>query len=97
MTTSTRTKTNGTRPATTLDLDVDDLSLGDCIDVEEITGEPAFVTFAAAQTGQMTAKAMAALVWVSKRKADPTFTFEDAKQIKVASLSTEDDAGQTQG
>lgn len=97
MTATTKTKTNGTKPTTVLDLNVDDLDLGDCMDVEEVTGEPAFVTFAAAQNGAMTAKAMAALVWVSKRKTDPTFTFEDAKRIKVSTLSEEADAGQDQG
>lgn len=95
--TTTKAKTNGTKPTSVLDLNVDDLSLGDCMDLEEITGEPAFATFAAAQTGGMTAKAMAALVWVTKRKTDPTFTFKDAKAIRVSSLGSEDDAGQAQG
>lgn len=94
---TTKTKTNGTKPTNVLDLNVDDLSLGDCMDVEEITGEPAFMTFASAQSGGMSAKAMAALVWVTKRKSDPTFTFEDAKAIKVSTLGAEDDAGQAQG
>ena len=93
---TTKTKSNGTKPANVLDLSVDDLSLADLIDVEDITGEPAFMTFAAAQNGGMTAKAMAALVWVTKRKTDPTFTFEDAKAVKVSTLGAED-AGQAQG
>lgn len=95
---TTKTKSNGTKPAV-LDFNVDDLSLGDCIDVEEITGEPVFLSFAAAQTGGLSAKAMAALVWVIKRRSDPTFTFDDAKAIRVASLGEEagEDAGQAQG
>lgn len=88
--TTAKTKSNGTKPANVLDLSVDDLSLGDCIDVEEVTGQPAFAIFAAAQAGTMTAKAMAALVWVTKRQTDPTFTFEDAKAVKVSSLGGED-------
>ena len=97
---TTKAKTNGNKADTksVLDLNVDDLSLGDCIDVEEITGEPVFLTFAAAQAGGMSAKAMTALVWVTKRRDDPTFTFEDAKGIRVSALTPEDEgAGEAQG
>ena len=82
-------------------LDMDDLDLQDCLDVEEVTGQDAGAIFAGLQVGQYTIKTIAALIWVAKRKTDPTFTFEDAKRTKVSAIPAlmgqEDDAGPSQG
>lgn len=37
-------------------------------------------------TTKVPAKALRALVWIIRRKAEPEFTFEDARNIRVTSL-----------
>lgn len=50
---------------------------GDLIDLEEAGGS---------LTDMQSAKTIVALIWLTRRKEDPTFTFEDAKKIPVGEL-----------
>lgn len=66
-----------------LTVDLDDLTLGDLDEFEDISGQ----TFDQAQEGRFRSiKALIALVYLTKRKADPAFTLDDARNAKVTSL-----------
>lgn len=66
--------------ATDFTFDADLLTVGDLIDFEEVTG----VSFDAAFTGgTVSAKAMAALAWIMRRRDDPAFTFTDARNLTL--------------
>jgi len=67
-----------------LNLNVDDMTIGDVADVEEVTGRSLEELFA---EGQPKGRAMQALVWVTKRRDDPEFTFEDAGKLKFSVLA----------
>lgn len=72
----------------TLNIDVNDLTIGEVIEVEEITGQ------AFDQMGDPTAmkgKMLAALAFISKRREDPDFTFEQALALKINLASDEAD------
>lgn len=40
---------------------------------------------------EMSAKAMVALVWLSQRKLDPTFTLDDARNISMDDIEAEEE------
>ena len=77
-----------------LRINPNDLTIGDLEDFEDICGMPfseAFKTKLDANgqdTGMamVTAKALKAVVYVAKRKANPDFTLEDAAKVKVSEL-----------
>lgn len=61
---------------------MDDITLGEMIDVEEELGKPLSVVF---EEGQ--AKATAVVAWILKRRDDPTFTLADARRLTIADLN----------
>ena len=64
-------------------VDLDDLTLGELEEFEDITGQ----SFDQAQEGGFrSVKALIALVFLSRRKVDPAFTLDDARNTKVTSL-----------
>ena len=69
-----------------MDININDLTLGDLEEIEDVAGKPASALF----DGGMSAKTMQAVVYVLKRRGDPEFTIEDAKRIKVTEFGATD-------
>lgn len=66
-----------------LEIDLDDLTIGDLEDFEDIVG----VTFEDAQAANFASiKALKALVFLTMRKTDADFSLDDARNIKVSAL-----------
>lgn len=72
-----------------LNININDLTLGDLEDIEAVVGPEAMRLV---MRGEVTPKAMVALVWVAKRKAAPGFTLDDARKMPLSLFSVE--AGQ---
>jgi hypothetical protein len=66
-------------------MDFDALTLGDIEDIENYAGLP--VSFIADTTKPGAAKLRTALVWIVKRKADPTFTIDDARNLPSSEMN----------
>lgn len=65
-------------------IDISDLTLGEVEEFEEITG------LALSNFGEgkpFPAKALVALVFLTKRRIDPSFTIEDARLLRINELS----------
>ncbi|GGM78459.1 hypothetical protein GCM10012275_56350 [Longimycelium tulufanense] len=61
-------------------VDVNDLTVGEMEDIEEVTGTPFDVLFdPAGPKGKM----LRAAAWIIKRRNDPDFTFEQARDLRV--------------
>jgi hypothetical protein len=70
-----------------LSLDVDALTLGELVDLGDVIGDDAVAKLG---EGKTSPKAVLALVWIAKRREDPTFTLEQARAVKVSSLEFAD-------
>ena len=71
-----------------LDVDISELTVGEIIEIEELTGMP---LDALGQSDKPKGKMLAALAFVSKRRDDPKFTWEDALELKITTSQTEVD------
>lgn len=69
------------------EFDVNDLELGEVMEIEEITGAP----LDDIQWGS--ARAMLAMLFVMRRRSNPDYTFEDAKKVKLKEFSPPDSNG----
>lgn len=58
-------------------IDIDTLTLGDLVDIEDAGGDLQKL---------QSARTLVALVWVATRKVDPAFTLEAAKALPLAGL-----------
>ena len=76
----------------TLEFNLDDLTIGEICEIEELTGQP---FDALNDPTKPKGKMLQAMAFISKRRANPDFTFEDAGDIKI-SLNA-DEAGPTNG
>lgn len=71
----------------------DELTIGDLADFEKIAG----VTFTTATrtdkdgNSDLSAVALLALVYIVKRKDDPNFTLDDARDVKLTELQIGED------
>lgn len=64
----------------------DELTIADVADIEDAVGRPIGELF----TGESSApqgRALQALVWISMRRDDPSFTWEDAGKVKFTEIS----------
>lgn len=77
-----------------MDLSLDDLTIGDLEEIEQITGQSSDKIL---NGGMPSAKALKAIVFVTHRKQDPDFTLEDAAAVKVTSIDIGDDDPPTDG
>jgi len=59
-------------------VDPDDLTLGEVEDFEQASG----TSIANVLAGEVSARALIALVWVMKRRDNPAFTMDDARKIR---------------
>lgn len=72
-----------------LEINVNELTLGDLEDFELKVGID-FRSISGRQAGELPLKALIALVWLIKRKTNPDYTYEDARNIKIETLGTID-------
>jgi len=69
-----------------VELNLNDLTIGEVADLEEVLGISMEAAFAAdAPRGRV----IQALVWINNRREDPTFTFEDAGKLKLSEMNVE--------
>lgn len=64
---------------------LDDLTIGDLDTVEDISG----ATLDDIQEGNIRAKTVAALVFVTQRHANPDYTLEDALKVRIADVDVD--------
>ena len=76
----------------TLDFNLNDLTIGEIVTIEELTGLP---FDAMTDPDKPKGKLLQAIAYISKRRDNPEFTFEDAGNLKL-NLSS-DEADFTQG
>ncbi len=62
---------------------LEDLELGEVMDLEEAGGIP---MSAFSDGGTLPFRAVVALAWIVKRRAEPEFTFEQAKKLRTRDL-----------
>ena len=78
--------------ASTLDFNLNDLTIGEIVTIEELTGLP---FDAMTDPDKPKGKLLQAIAYISKRRDNPEFTFEDAGNLKLNLAS--DEADFTQG
>jgi hypothetical protein len=61
---------------------VDSLTLGDLADIEDVAG----VSLNGMDLDNPSMKVALAFVWIVKRRADPTFTYEKARNLSASEL-----------
>ena len=71
-----------------LNLNIDDLTIEDVVDLEEKSGLTASELFGPDGDEKPRGRALQALVWICVRRDDPSFTFEDAGKMKFAELQS---------
>jgi hypothetical protein len=76
----------------TLDFNINDLTIGEIVTIEELTGLP---FDAMTDPDKPKGKLLQAIAYISKRRDNPEFTFEDAGNLKLNLAS--DEADFTQG
>ena len=79
-----------------LTIDPDELTIADVADIEDAVGRPINELF----TGDSSApqgRALQALVWISMRRDNPSFTFEDAGKVKFTDIKQEASEDPTSG
>lgn len=74
-----------------LKLDQESLTFRELADIEEKLGAPLDVLFEKSR-----ALPMAALAWITKRRTDPGFTFDDALELGPADLELEESSPEVQ-
>lgn len=70
-----------------LEFDPDDLTLEEAEALEETTGRPLAEIAVRFTRGQLSMKELIVLVWLARRREDPTFTIEDARRVRITSLA----------
>jgi len=72
-----------------LDLDPDNLTLGDMEDFEAVAGRGLTEAMEDYKAGTISMKEVVGLVWICGRAANPAFTLDDARRLKVTDLEVE--------
>ena len=68
---------------TALTFDLNKVTLGDIVDIEEVCG---VAWDDILDMDGLPTKVLLAMVWVAKRRDDPDFTLDDARQTPVAEI-----------
>lgn len=68
---------------TKLEIDIEDLTLGEVEEFEEASGG---ATVSDINRGNVPARAITALVWVFKKRGDASFTLDNARALKLSDL-----------
>lgn len=66
-----------------LTVNLDDLTIGDLADIEDATG----VSLSGVNLGAPPLKIIPALVWIQERRANPAYTYAEARAIKLSELT----------
>ena len=72
----------------TLNIDINDLTIAEIVEIEELTGLP---FDAMGDATKPKGKMLQALAFISKRRDNPAFTWEDAGALKIDLANTEAD------
>lgn len=67
----------------TLTFDLDKVTLGDIVDIEDVCGVP---WDEIVEMDNPPTKVLLAMVWVAKRRDNPKFTLDDARQTPIADI-----------
>ena len=65
-------------------IDINDLTIGEVVEIEELTGLP---LDALGQPDAPKGKMMQALAFISKKREDPDFTWEQAGELRISAVS----------
>ena len=71
-----------------LTLDISDLTISEIVEIEELTGMP---LDSLGQPDKPKGKMLQAMAYISKKRDNPDFTFEDAGNIKITTTETKPD------
>jgi hypothetical protein len=71
-------------------IDLDDLTIGEVIEIEDLTGLP---LDALQDTTLPKGRTLQAMAFISRRRVDPDFTFEDAANLKLNMASPDPTEG----
>ena len=71
-----------------LNLDISDLTISEIVEIEELTGMP---LDSLGQPDKPKGKMLQAMAYISKKRDNPDFTFEDAGNIKITTTETKPD------
>lgn len=77
-----------TTPDDALNIDINDLTIAEVVEIEDLTGMP---LDALGQADKPKGRMLQALAYISKRRDNPDFTFEDAGALKITTDSTTPD------
>ena len=72
----------------TLDIDINDLTIAEVVEIEELTGLP---FDAMGDATKPKGRMLQALAYISKRRTNPDFTWEDAGALKIDLANAEAD------
>jgi hypothetical protein len=70
-----------------ISIDVNDLTVGEIEEIEDLL-DASFDSFA--KEGARRGKFMRAIAWVSIKRTNPDFTYEDAGNIKISDITGEE-------
>lgn len=70
-----------------LEFDLGDLTIGEIEEIEELLDRP-FTGLM--EDGKPMGKTLRAIGYIARKRTDPTFTFEDAKKLKLKVTATTD-------
>ena len=72
-------------PDDVLNIDINDLTIAEVVEIEALTGQP---LDALGQPDKPKGLMLQALAYISKRRDNPDFTFEDAGALKITTTSS---------
>jgi len=77
-----------------MNIDISDLTIAEVVEIEDLTGLP---LDALGQDDKPKGRMLQALAFISKRRDDPSFTFEDAGALKITTTSSKPDPTEPEG
>lgn len=69
-------------------INITDLTLAEC---EEFEAETGVLITSLDEGGEVPIKVLTALVWLTKRRDEPSFTLDDARKVKLSSVGQPDE------
>ena len=72
----------------TFNIDINDLTIAEVVEIEDLTGMP---LDALGQDDKPKGRMLQALAYITKKKENPEFTFEEAGKLKIPTASSKPD------
>ena len=72
----------------TFNIDINDLTIAEVVEIEDLTG---MQLDALGQDDKPKGRMLQALAYITKKKENPEFTFEDAGKLKITTASSKPD------